>query len=724
MVLTDDGTAVVLHLDRAGVEIRDVRGRVHQVSWTDLANIDPIASDDAIGGAAALRSFAEDWNRLSAEAREEAMFRLGVVLEIATGFRHGHPQLALPGEPSTMFDPARGLSVTARCDRMARLLRHESATGRIGSGDLSTISGRTLLLWVDAWKSNGLIGLVDRRRAKTVDVFSTLPLAWKQAAHDVVIEFDGDVSTVNLREIHRRIKVRLREAGQETSAPQRVAGRYVSHLMSTRGATTRAQRSNKLRGVSGTQSYPAMVPGQVVAIDVTRSDVMVWCPVRGGACSVEIISAMDLATRMILGLRVVPMSADSHDASMLMYDVMRPFSQLVEGTTVSDWAWAGVPQEIQFYSDAVGADPDCSGVEVVCPRTCRSLHVAPGLQGKHMVPGVRPAAVRADHGSIFVSQVFRDLLARFGIDLPLSRTRRPIDNGILERYHETLQRGLQQLPGYKGRNPSQRGRIVGLEGSHRDEPLLTASELERFLRRWIVLDYHRTVHKGLHLPGVERVDLRPIDMFDALLKITGRLHVPQRPDLIYDFLPVRWGTVGQSGVELSGLVYDSPALNGLRAVPAGTFRTEDRAMPFLYDPHDVTRVWFRHPDTDRIVQVPWRKAHLTHAPMTETLAQHLRTAVRQRQGVARLSSTAAEDEIVAELGSLLDSVVPKGWRKRVSAARMRHESSTRDHTEAEAAMTVADVTSDPPMVVGSPRGDDTFSIWADSWPFDPAVREP
>ncbi|MFI2294955.1 hypothetical protein [Isoptericola sp. NPDC019571] len=720
-VLTDDGTALVVHVDVQGIELRDIRGQIEWVPWPEVTMMQSL--DTSVGDAPALYSFAAQWERLGEGVRREALFRLGIVQEIVTGFRRGHADLALPGEPNGTFDPASGVSLTARCERMGKLLRHESSSERAGGRDVSSISGRTLHNWVKAAEEGGLLGLVDQRRSRTTEVYSSIPLAWRQAAQDVVAEFDGDVSTVNLREVHRRIKVRLHEAGHSIVAPKRASGRFVAHLMKTRGATTRAQRSNKLRGVSGTQSYAAMVPGQIVAIDVTRSDAMVWCPVRGGACSVEIISAMDLATRMILALRVVPMSADSHDASLLMYDVLRPFSQFVEGTEVSDWAWAGVPERIEFYPDDPDADPDCSGVEVSCPRTCRSLRIAPGMQGEHSVPGVRPMAVRADHGSIFVSQVFRDLLDRFGIDLPLSRTRRPIDNGILERYHETLQRGLQQLPGYKGRNVAQRGRTVGLGGIDDAAELLTAPELEKFLRRWIALEYHRTPHDGLHPPGAERTDVRPIDMFDALLKVTGRLHVPQRPDLLYDFLPTRWGTVGQSGVELSGLTYDSPELEGLRSVPKGTFRAEDRAMPFHYDPHDVNRVWFRHPDTGRIVEMPWRKAHLIDAPMTETLVKHVRATVQRRDSGLRLSPTSVEDEIITELGSLLDTV-PKDWRKRISAATMRHESARRDHAEAEVARTVADITT-PNPAISQPAAElkgESYSMWAESWPYTPEER--
>ncbi|MFJ2517544.1 hypothetical protein ACIOWF_01130 [Cellulosimicrobium cellulans] len=715
-VLLDDGTAVVLHVDRAGIEVRDVRGEVAWIEWPDLGPVDPIVGGDP-AEAPALRSFADEWNRLDAEARAEAMFRLGVVQEVTTGFRHGHLEFALPGEPSGLFDPGSGHSLTVRCQRMAERLGHEARIAR-GGNVRGSVSVRTVHMWIRQWENAGLLGLVDGRRAKRVEVFSTIPLAWRSVAHEVVAEFDGDVSTVNLREVHRRIKVRLKELGHVLAVPQRAAGRYVSHLMRAQGETTRAQRSNKLRGVSGTQSFPALLPGQIVAIDVTRSDVMVWCPVRGSACSVEIISAIDVATRMILALRVVPLSADSHDASLLMYDVLRPFSQIVDGTTITDWAWAGVPERIEFYVDDADTDQDCSGVEVSCPRTCRSLRTAPGLQGEHTVPGVRPIAVRADHGSIFVSQIFRDLLGRLGIDLALSRTRRPIDDGILERWHETLQRGLQQLPSFKGRNVSERGRMVGV-GSD-DGPLLTAVELERFLRRWVALDYHRSPHSGLHLPSGERVDMRPVDMFDALLKISGRIHVPQRPDLIYDFLPSRWGTVGQAGVEFADLVYDGPELDGLRMVPVGTFRPEDRAMPFFYDPHDVSRVWFRHPEAGRVVEVPWRKAHMIEAPLTETLLQHVRGEVRRRKGGPRLAATVAEDEIIAEVGTLLTGIVPKAWRKRVSAATMRRDAAKRDHDEAKAAMLIAEVaTAHPAPLPAQERGATAFSIFAESWPFTP-----
>jgi putative transposase len=70
--------------------------------------------------------------------------------------------------------------------------------------------------------------------------------------------------------------------------------------------------------VSGTQHYPAIRPGQVVAIDATRADNRVFDSLTGRAFSVEILTALDVATRVVLALRVVPRSANGIDAGLLL----------------------------------------------------------------------------------------------------------------------------------------------------------------------------------------------------------------------------------------------------------------------------------------------------------------------------------------------------------------------------------------------------------------------
>ena len=62
----------------------------------------------------------------------------------------------------------------------------------------------------------------------------------------------------------------------------------------------------------------------------------------------EILTAIDVATRVILALRVVPRSANGLEAGLLVYGVCRPFSLTVAGTTVSDWRWVGLPAQLDF----------------------------------------------------------------------------------------------------------------------------------------------------------------------------------------------------------------------------------------------------------------------------------------------------------------------------------------------------------------------------------------
>ncbi len=222
---------------------------------------------------------------------------------------------------------------------------------------------------------------------------------------------------------------------------------------------------------------------------------------------------------MVLALRVVPMSANGFEAGLLLYDVCRPFSMLVAGTTVSDWRWVGLPETVDLSSAVVKVWRQDLEVDFDT------------LQGEHPpIPSVMPDAIHCDNAAIFTSVHFRALLRDLQIDLLLSRPGNPpTDNPQVERWHETIQRGLQQIPGYKGgRNVSERGgRLVA------DEPLLTARELQLHLRKFIALDYHRHGHDGLIQPGVEAAKMCPLDLWDVMVEATGRIDVPPaaRPDL-------------------------------------------------------------------------------------------------------------------------------------------------------------------------------------------------
>lgn len=699
------GYGVVTRVNRDGYSIAAANGRTHDVAWTDLA---PVAALHPDGERAVHRQLSPWWEMLPAVARQEALERLEVVMEITTGFRDGLIELARDGEPFSPYGDSYGASLHQRCLSMVNELNREREADRahqrrIVNGELkdrpASLSG--VKRWISIYEQSGLLGLVDGRKSRRALGFEVLDPDFRAAILEIVETFDGDRSAVNNKEILRRARVAMKEAGK-ASYPQsaRAAGEFVSWLFKERGHTTRSQRSNAIRGTSGKTHFPAIRPGQVIAIDATRADVLVWDPLHERAMSVEILTALDVASRCVLACRVVPKSADAVDAGLLLYDVMRPFHLVVDGTQVSDWRWAGVPELLELSGLAAAERGPLAPIGT--------------LQGCHTIPAVYPEGIRCDHGSIFVSAHFRALCDDLGIDLLLSRGRRPSDNAHGERIHLTYDAFWQQLPGYKSNNVAGRGRKVD------QEPLYTAAELEVLLRRWIALDYHQTWHEGITVPDAPGARLSPIECFDVLLEASGRIDIPVHGP--HAFLPIRWGTVSHSGVEFDNLVYDSKRLDDFRHVRNGQYRAKDRAMPFFYDPHDVSRVWWMDPDTEVVHEIPWRGSDRLQAPMTDAVLTAVRKRIARRGGNLALNKRTTEDLILSELTQLVTEPPTAESRALLSAAARRVEASQRDHAEAAEITALFDDSVVTPLRPRHPATDNGFDLDAE-WPDYDAVGD-
>lgn len=671
-VLTDNGTAVVVDVFAGGVQLRDSLGDVMDRSWIELSTVRAIVDGQV---AALTEPLQPVWDGLDEDIRDIALTKLEVVQEILTGYRDGHPAFARDDEPRPPFGPGFGVSESKRCIEMAKQLNCEGQFDRrlqrrVHDGEIQSAgySPNTIRSWVRGFKERGLLALIDGRSTRPSKLWDLIDERYRNVATQVINTLDGDRSTVSIQELDRRTRVHLKDNGiADLVTPQRITRQYLSALKREKGATTRAQRSRKLREVSGTKHYPAIRPGQVVAIDVTRADNLVFDALSGRAYSVEIITAIDVATRVVLAIRVVPMSANGVEAGLLTYDICRPFSLVVQGTSISDWRWVGLPEQIDLTEVPVRA-----GRRFVSPDFST-------LQGSHEIPSVRPDAVRCDHGPIFVSGQYRAVLDSLGIDLLLNRGGKANDNPHVERWHETIQRGLQQIPGYKGRNVSERGRLVS------EEPLLTAPQLQQHLRRFVALDYHRSPHTGLVLPGEETARVSPLEMWDSMVELTGRIDVPQKPDLIYQFLPVRWGTIDHAGVEFKDLVYDSPILDPYRSKVSGQFRAADHRAPFFVDPQDMSRIWFHDPESERVEPIEWRGAYRTDAPMTEAIVDEVRKRIRRRGGNSVLKRNSATRQILEELTQLTETRAKPELRRQLTAARLRVEQARVDHGEAQQA---------------------------------------
>jgi putative transposase len=195
-----------------------------------------------------------------------------------------------------------------------------------------------------------------------------------------------------------------------------------------------------------------------MATDLTLANNFVLDPLRERAINVEVGIIHSIATRVIHGIRVFPRGARGIDVGLLVYDAMRQLSMVVDGTTIDDFRWSGIPESL-----------DLSGNPVHVGRR-PALNPGPSLQGVHYLPGVTPTSIRSDHGSIFVGEHFRALMNQFGIELRLSRGKKPTDNPHSERKMEDLERAYQQSPGYKGRSIQHRGRSSASKPTNPSSP--------------------------------------------------------------------------------------------------------------------------------------------------------------------------------------------------------------------------------------------------------------
>ncbi|MBZ4498708.1 MULTISPECIES: hypothetical protein [Dermacoccus] len=416
-VLLPKGVRVVVSVNPTGVVVKDFSGDATTLLWADLQTARRVADGRVDAVALPVASLLAG---LSKPARDAALDRLEVVQTILTGYANGHPALAREGEPFSAFDPKGGFSERARCLSMAALLESEAAINRRAQRaredrerrPYESIGGtalRTIQAWVQAYNdpvNGGVLALIDGRSKKSHKDFASLDPELMRVADEVLSAMDGTQSLLEINELYRRTRLALNCEGlHDVHVPEATLRAYLSRGLNQRGRTTRRQTTTRLRGAMAVTSYPALRPGQVVAVDVTRADNFVVDPWTGEAISVEIMTALDVSSRVALALRVVPRSATSIEAGLLLYDVLRPFSQAVSKDRADDWRWAGAPEFFGPISNAV--------------VKAEELSVRP-LIGEHVIPGVLPEAIRADHGSIFTSRHFMMVCDRLDIHLLLA----------------------------------------------------------------------------------------------------------------------------------------------------------------------------------------------------------------------------------------------------------------------------------------------------------------
>jgi hypothetical protein len=293
-------------------------------------------------------------------------------------------------------------------------------------------------------------------------------------------------------------------------------------------------------------------------------------------------------------------STKAVDAAAVLFESIRPLPEPAAGYADARAPYHGLPGQVVIDAARLATQ-----------------------DGEALLPSVAAETVVVDHGKIYLSEHLMSACARLGISVQPARVYQATDKAALERFFRTLgEQLLASLPGYKGPDVYRRGK------NPEQEAFYFLNELEQVIRRWTSECYHRQRHAGLCIPEVPGLEVSPLEMFAHGIARAGYLQVPDRADLALDFLATEWRTIQHYGVEIGGLRYDGPALNGHRNQTSPYAGRHAGRWPFRVDPGDVSRIWFQDPADSRWHELRWEHAGAVGGPFSsEALAYARQLAV-------------------------------------------------------------------------------------------------
>ncbi|MEU8830247.1 Mu transposase C-terminal domain-containing protein [Streptomyces sp900116325] len=559
------------------VVLKDGRGRLLRLSLTEL-----LFSDRAVIIPDAAGPSAEDdeeiasvvLGQLDSTGRARILERAEHVREVMTGYRSGSPELAREGEPRTDYSPDRPWEA-----------RYTAKASELG------VSLRTVKQWVADFRKRGEAGLA-RKNQMTAGSQVTADQRWVETALEVMVEHTGESKPSRTMVIDRtRARVIARFGPDVVPQPSRATAfrlleqlerRHPLFRLSTKRNRDIADRPD---GVYG--KLRSTRPGEYLVMDSTRLDVFAFDPLTLKWVQAELSVGMDWYTRCITGIRVTPVSTKAVDVSAVLYQSFRPRPAGRDWPRHAVWPEHGIPRTVLVNVDAAEG---------------------PGLASPPLVP----ETLVVDHGKVYVSEHLTSVCRRMGISIQPARLRTGRDKGPVERFFRTLRENLlQALPGYKGPDIHSRGERP------EEDAFFFLDELEAIIREWTAVAYHHRPHASLVDPGLPGLRMSPAKMFEHGVARAGYIEAPRDPDLAFEFLRTKWRTIQHYGVEIDRRRYNGPALNAYRTIKSPYDAPVKNGWPFQVDPDDITRIYFRDPDSRRWHALVWEHAPSVRMPLSE-----------------------------------------------------------------------------------------------------------
>lgn len=568
-VVAIDGTSARLAGDLGGQLVL----LTHLVAAADFALIDQARQAARPG---ILADLLED---VPAGLAEQARWWERHVVEVETGLVPGAP---LGTTPRRDYDPA----IVGLRERERAKVAELAALGH-------PVSVMTVQRMRRRYREAGVRGLIDRRRLRARSETGRADPRLVEVLAQLMRQ-ESERSSGTRDRLRHRVEQELAERygpGEVPVVSKATFNRLVARLDAGRhtfgAATTRRSLAGKPHG-----PYTVALsvrPGQYVHIDSTPLDVLAMFD-DGIGRRMELIAAVDIATRTICAAVLRPRGAKAVDACLLLARMLVPEPMRPGWSRAAAITNSRLPYRSLEEIDA-------------------------RMHGAAAKPVIAPEEIGCDRGKVYLSEAFTAACRHLGVSLQPNRPRTSPDNAIIERTFLSINTLFcQYVAGYTGRDVAHRGRDVAAE------PLWSPVQLQDLFDQWVILGWQSRPHEGLKSPDTGRV-LSPNEMYSVLVAAAGYVPLALSGEDYIELLPSCWRVVNDYGIRIQGRTYDAKELGSLRRRHSGV--TAKRGLwQVHYDPYDPAQVWVRDHRGGGFVTATWTHLPMVAAPFADYTWRH------------------------------------------------------------------------------------------------------
>ncbi|EDM23571.1 Mu transposase C-terminal domain-containing protein [Caminibacter mediatlanticus] len=417
----------------------------------------------------------------------------------------------------------------------------------------------TLYDWINKYKTtNTILSLIPQYNQRGGKGKSRLPKEIEIIVDTLIKERYLSRQKISISKLHKEINAILQSKNLKTIAYNTLRNR-INQLDERKAFKIREGNTaynNKIRPAG--KNFEAQYPLHIVQIDHTELDIQIVDETyRKPIGKPQITAAIDVYSRMIYGFYLSLDKPSFYSVGQTLYLGFSPKDKYLKELNIdSKWEIYGVPNTIHL-----------------------------------------------DNAAEFRGEQLRKVCEIFGINIDFRPKGSPNYGGHIERFLKTLNLELHSLKGTTFSNPQ-----IRRDYNSEKKAIFTLKELEKYIVKWIVDYYHNKPHEGLKGKTPKERFFEGIMGTDNNLPTPLKILSPKELELArISLLPYEERTIQRTGVSLFGITYyDECLIPFMKPTPQNK---QKEKYIFRYDPKDMSRIYFYHPELNEYIEIPYKNLH-------------------------------------------------------------------------------------------------------------------